>query len=212
MIRTRLSLRSPWACFVLHMQLWKYIFLTKESEALHVFSLPEHLTLPRLHAQPGSREGRRSSGCSPNHPPRAAPLTSTLVHSVIMKPRANQFGLLQVHRPARPVVIWSQRLVPVGRRFMRLAGRSCSSVAVHSAARLAVFSRSHHGHLRLQTCHAAALDQPAFSSGISRSGHQRHAEEPVLPSTLWSNMALNLVRFALWTLRDRAAQRRLALR
>ena len=26
------------------------------------------------------------------------------------------------------------------------------------------------------------------------------------------NMALNLVRFALWTLRDKAAQRRLALR
>ena len=61
------------------MQLWKYIFLTKESEALRVFSLPEHLTLLLLHAQPGSREGRRSSGGSPTSPPRTAPLTSTFL-------------------------------------------------------------------------------------------------------------------------------------
>ena len=128
-----------------------------------------------------------------------------------MKPRANQFGPLQVHRPARPIVIGSQRLVPVGRRFMRLSGRSCSSVAVHCAARLAVFSRSLQGHLMLQPCQAAALTQSALSSDISRSGHQRYAEEPVLPSMQWSNMALNPVRFALWTLRDKAAQRRLAL-
>ena len=129
-----------------------------------------------------------------------------------MKPRANQFGPLQVHRPARPVVIWPQRLVLVGRLFMRLPARSCSSVALRPAARLAAFARSLHGHLRLQIHHAAALIQPAFSFGISRPAHQSHAEEPVLPSTPWSNMALNLARFAHWTLRDKAAQRRLALR
>ena len=31
-------------------------------------------------------------------------------------------------------------------------------------------------------------------------------------NALWANPALNPVRFALWTLRDKAAQRRLALR
>ena len=35
----------------------------------------------------------------------------------------------------------------------------------------------------------------------------------LLPATVFApNMALNPVRFALWTLRDKAAQRRLALR
>ena len=162
--------------------------------------------------QPGSREGRRSSGFSSANPPRTAPLTSTLVHSVIMKPRANQFGPLQMHRSARPVVIGSQRSVSEGRRFMRLSGQSCSSVAVQSAARPAVFYQSRYGHLRLQIRHAAAQVQPAFSSGISRSARQSHAVKPALPSMQWSNMALNLAPFGRWTLRDKAAQRRLALR
>ena len=46
----------------------------------------------------------------------------------------------------------------------------------------------------------------------SRFSHQSHTERTVPFLTARANPALNPVRFALWTLRDKAAQRRLALR
>ena len=59
---------------------------------------------------------------------RGGRLIQTLVHSVIMKPRANQFGLLQMHRPATRVLLWSQGIVPEDHRLMRVPGRSCLSL------------------------------------------------------------------------------------
>ena len=47
---------------------------------------------------------------------------------------------------------------------------------------------------------------------VSRFVRQSYAEKTAPSSTAWANPALNPVRFALWTLRDKAAQRRLALR
>jgi len=46
----------------------------------------------------------------------------------------------------------------------------------------------------------------------SRFSHQSHTEKTMPLFTARANPALNPVRFARWTLRDKAAQRRLALR
>ena len=48
--------------------------------------------------------------------------------------------------------------------------------------------------------------------GVLRWAVLGNSVKTVLVSIIRSNMPLNLVRFALWTLRDKAAQRRLALR
>ncbi len=134
-----------------------------------------------------------------------------------MKPRANQFGLLQVHRLARPIVIGSQRLVPVGRRFVRLAGRSCFSLAACaggflSGAQAASGVPFRPALARTPIRLASVRAQPWVSVSLSRPAHQRRAEKPSPSSGQWSNTALNLARFAHWTLRDKAAQRRLASR
>ena len=47
---------------------------------------------------------------------------------------------------------------------------------------------------------------------VSRFVLQSHAEKTAPSSTAWANPALNLAPFSRWTLRDKAAQRRLALR
>jgi hypothetical protein len=47
---------------------------------------------------------------------------------------------------------------------------------------------------------------------ISRFVHQTHTEKSSPSSIAWSNPALNLAPFSRWALRDKAAQRRLALR
>jgi len=49
-------------------------------------------------------------------------------------------------------------------------------------------------------------------SVISRFVHQGSTEKPSPSSTAWANPALNLAPFGRWTLRDKPAQRRLALR
>ena len=126
-----------------------------------------------------------------------------------MKLLANQFGLLQGHRSATPVLLGSQRSAPEGGRSMRVSGRSCFSLSVCTGGFLSGAQPS-----------AAAQFRPALlatsfrlaSALASRFVLQSHAEKPAPSSSQCSNPALNPVRFALWTLRDKAAQRRLALR
>ena len=126
-----------------------------------------------------------------------------------MKPPANQFGLLQVHRSATPVVLGSQPPVPEGCRFMRVSGRSCFSLAVCAG-----------GFLSSAQPTSAALFRPAVartpirlaSARAQRFVRQNHTEKTAPSSSQCSNPALNLAPFGRWTLRDKAAQRRLALR
>ena len=92
-----------------------------------------------------------------------------------MKLRANQYGHLQVHRPATPVLIGSQSIVPEGRRSTRSAG---SPRGVR----------------------------------VSWLALRSHVQETAHVSSQCPNLALNLAHFVRWTLRDKAAQRRLALR
>jgi len=215
-----------------------------------------------------------------------------------MKLRANQFGLLQEHRPAAPVLIGSLRSRCEGRRSMRGSGRSCFSLAAgvvsflsgaqpasgtlfrpalartpfrlasarvqrlaaSAVLRLAQAASRHSRRVsgrfmvaaqvrilssaqplvatpfrlafvrtatRPASARAQRLSAPIvmrfaqalswhprpFSAGLaSRFVLQTHAEKPAPSSSRCSNPALNPVRFALWTLRDKAAQRRLALR
>ena len=153
-----------------------------------------------------------------------------------MKLRANQFGLLQVHRPATPVFIGSLRSVSECRRSMRVSGRFCFSLAARSSGFLSSAQPSVAAQFRpalLATPFrlASALAQRLAASPVVRvaqaaSRHlrrfsvvlaspfvrQSYAEKTAPSSGQCSNPALNPVRFALWTLRDKAAQRRLALR
>jgi len=103
---------------------------------------------------------------------------------------------------------------------MRVSGRSCFSPAAQFRPALLATP------FRL----ASALAQRLAASVVVRvtqtvSRHSRqfsvvlaspfvlqsHAEKTAPSSSQCSNPALNPVRFALWTLRDKAAQRRLAL-
>ena len=134
-----------------------------------------------------------------------------------MKLLANQFGLLQVHRSATPVVLGAQHSVPEGRRSMRLPGRSCFSLAACAGGFLSGAQPTSGALFRPALARtpirlASVRAQPWVSVGLSRSAHQRRAEKPSPSSGQWSNTALNLARFAHWTLRDKAAQRRLASR
>ena len=127
------------------------------------------------------------------------------------------FGRLQVHRSATPVVLGSQRSVPEGRRSMRLPGRSCFSLAACAGGFLSGAQPTSGALLRPALARtpirlASALAQPVLSVFTSPFAHQNTTEKTAPSSTAWANPALNLVRFALWTLRDKAAQRRLALR
>ena len=149
---------------------------------------------------------------------------------------ATLFGLLQAHRSATPVVLWSQRSMPEGRRSMRVSGRSCFSLAacaggflsgvqpVSSAQfRLALLATPFRLALAraqrfaasavLHVAQAASRHSRRFSAVlVSRFVLQNHTEKTAPSSTTWANPALNLAPFSRWTLRDRAAQRRLALR
>ena len=153
-----------------------------------------------------------------------------------MKPPANQFGLFQAHRPATPVVLWSQRFVLEGRRSMRVTGRSCFSLAACAGGFLSGAQSSVAAQFRLALLAtpfrlASALAQRLAASPVVRvaqavSRHSRqfsvvlaspfvlqsHAEKTAPSSSQCSNPALNLAPFSRWTLRDKAAQRRLALR
>jgi hypothetical protein len=153
-----------------------------------------------------------------------------------MKRPANQFGLLQVHRPATPVVIGSQHVVLKGRHSMRVSGRSCFSLSVCaggflSRAHAAVAVQFRRALLATPFRLASALVQRLAASPIVRVAQaasrqlrwfsvvlaspfvlQSHAEKTAPSSGQCSNPALNLAPFGRWTLRDKAAQRRLALR
>ena len=144
---------------------------------------------------------------------------------------AYYFGFLNRHRAATPVLIGSPRATSVGRRFMRIAGRFSRATGVHSLPRTqrsAVASRLLAWAVA-QCCHVAALAQRLSSPSLALRGLAAsrglrlasfpvspwaailHSEKTALPFNPRANPALNLVRFALWTLRDKAEQRRLAL-
>jgi len=150
--------------------------------------------------------------------------------------RANQFGLFQGHRSATVVFLWSQRSVPEGRRPMRGSGRSCFSLTVCAGSFL---SRAHAAvavqfrpvllatPFRLasalvqllaaspvvRVAQAASRHPRQFSAVlVSRFVLQSHAKKTAPSSSQCSNPALNPAPFSRWTLRDEAAQRRLALR
>jgi hypothetical protein len=153
-----------------------------------------------------------------------------------MKPRANQFGHLQVHRSATPVFIGSLRSMTEGRLSMRVSGRSCFSLAARScgflsSAQPSVAVQFRLGLLATQFHLALVLAQRLAASPVVRfaqalsqhpshvtvavirhSEHQRHTVKTAPSSSQCSNPALNLAPFGRWTLRDKAAQRRLALR
>ena len=126
------------------------------------------------------------------------------------------FCLLQAHRSATPVVLGSQRSMPEGRRSMRLPGRSCFSLAACaggflSGAQSPVSARLRHAFVRASFRLASVQTHAAVSICNSPSVHQNTVEKTAPSSTAWANPALNLAPFSRWTLRDKAAQRRLAL-
>ena len=150
-----------------------------------------------------------------------------------MKLRANQFGLLQVHRPATPVFIGSLRSGGEGRRSMRVSGRFAfaAQFRILSGAQPLVATPFRLAFVRAATRPISArvqrLSAPTivrFAQALSR--HPRHGTVAVIrhfehqrctvktapSSSQCSNLALNLAPFSRWTLRDKAAQRRLALR
>ena len=127
------------------------------------------------------------------------------------------FGRLQVHRSATSVVLGAQHSVPKGRRSMRVSGRSCFSLAACaggflSGAQPASGALFRPALARTPILLASALAQPVVSVFASPFSHQSAAEKTVPSSTAKANPALNLAPFGRWTLRDKAAQRRLALR
>jgi hypothetical protein len=144
---------------------------------------------------------------------------------------AYPLGFFNVHRPATPVDIGSSSVASVGRHSMRVAGRFVVSarVRVLFGAQPTVVARSRPAFVRASFRHAPAQAQPddvspiehlAIANAYHRSVsfvaspfvHQNTTEKTALRSTSRANMALNLAPFSRWTLRDKAAQRRLALR
>ena len=150
-----------------------------------------------------------------------------------MKLRANQFGLLQAYRAATPVFIGSLRSGCEGRRSMRVAGRFAvaAQVRILFGAQPLVATPFRLAYVRAATRPASArtqrLSAPTvmrFAQALSRHPrhvtvavirhfeHHRHTVKTAPFSSQCSNPALNLAPFSRWTLRDKAAQRRLALR
>ena len=139
---------------------------------------------------------------------------------------AYSLGLFQGRRAATPVVLGSPQPVPEGRRFMRVSGRSCFSLSSCGGGFLSGAQPSAAAPPRLalaRTQHPSSSATARFAQVLSRHlphvtvaviRHfvlQRHSVKSALSSTAWANPALNLAPFSRWTLRDRAAQRRLAL-
>ena len=130
---------------------------------------------------------------------------------------AYSFGFFNAHRLVTPAPIASSRFVPEGRRSMRVSGRSCFSLAACaggflSGAQSPVSARLRHAFVRASFRLAPVQTLAAVSICNSPSVHQNTAEKTAPSSTAWANPALNLAPFSRWTLRDEAAQRRLALR
>ena len=148
-----------------------------------------------------------------------------------MSLRAASICHLQVHQAAAPVVIGSPRCTFVGRRSMLVASRFVVSaqVRVLAGAQPSVEVLSRQAFVRASFRHTPRLAQPvaispivhlviasAYPRSVSLAAspfvHQNTTEKTVLSSTTSSNLALNLAPCSRWTLRDKAAQRRLALR
>jgi hypothetical protein len=126
---------------------------------------------------------------------------------------------LQAHCSATPVLIGSPGGMLGGRRSMRVAGRVAVAVLFHptllaTPLRLAsALAQRFAASTALRVAQAASRHLRPFSAvRVSRFVLQSHTVKTAPSSTAWANLALNLVRFALWTLRDKTAQRRLALR
>jgi hypothetical protein len=144
---------------------------------------------------------------------------------------AYSFGFFNVHRPATPVDIGSSPATSVGRHSMRVAGRFVVSarVRVLSGAQSSVAAPSrpafvrasfHHAPTQAQPVDVSPIEHVAIANAYQRSvsfvaspfAHQNTSEKTALRSKPRANPALNLAPFSRWTLRDKAAQRRLALR
>ena len=112
-----------------------------------------------------------------------------------------------------PVLIGSPGGTFGGRRSMRVSGQfvvssaSCGLVGAQAFAR-APFRLAF---VRAATRLVSVQTQPLLSVPISPFAHQNTAEKTAPSSTARANPALNLAPFSRWTLRDKAAQRRLAL-
>ena len=130
---------------------------------------------------------------------------------------AYSFGFFNAHRLVTPAPIASSRFVPEGRRSMRVSGRSCFSLAACAGGFLSGAQPTSGALFRPALARtpirlASALAQPVVSVFTSPFSHQSATEKTAFSSTTWANPALNLAPFGRWTLRDKAAQRRLALR
>ena len=127
------------------------------------------------------------------------------------------FGIFNAHRPATPVDIGSSPATSVGRRSMRVAGRFVVSARSRPAFVRASFRRAP---AQAQPVDVSPIEHLAIANACQRSvsfvaspfAHQNTTEKTALPSKSRANPALNLAPFSRWTLRDKAAQRRLALR
>ena len=145
--------------------------------------------------------------------------------------RATSIGHLKVHQAATPVLIGSSPCTFVGRHSMRVAGRFVVSaqVRVLSGAQPLAAVPFRPAFVRASFRHTPVLAQPVAISPVARQAfakvhqrsvslaaspfvHQNATEKTAPSSSTSSNPALNLAPFSRWTLRDKAAQRRLALR
>ena len=127
------------------------------------------------------------------------------------------FSRFQAYLLATPVLIGSSRFVPEGWRSMRVSGRSCFKLAVRSicflsGAQSLVAARLRQAFLGAPFRLVPVPTQPAVSVFTSPFVHQNTTEKTAPSSNARANPALNLAPFSRWTLRDKAAQRRLALR
>ena len=88
-----------------------------------------------------------------------------------MKLRANQFGLLQEHRPAAPVLIGSLRSRCEGRRSMRVSGRFAvaAQVCILSCAQPLVATPFRLAFVRTATRPASARAQRLLAPIVMRS-------------------------------------------
>ena len=140
-------------------------------------------------------------------------------------------GHLQVRQAVAPVLIGSPRCTFVGRHSMRVAGQLVVAARFHVlfGAQPLVATPSRQAFVRASFRYAPRLAQPVaispiahqvFAGAYQRSvsfaaspfANQNTIEKTAPSSTTSSNPALNLAPFSRWTLRDKAAQRRLALR
>ena len=137
---------------------------------------------------------------------------------------AQFLGHLKVHCSATPVLIGSPGGTFGGRRSMWVAGRFAVSSARCGLVGAQPFVVAL---IRLASARVQQLSAPSvvrFAQALSRHPrhvtvavirnfeHQRCTVKTALSSSPCSNPALNLAPFGRWTLRDKPAQRRLALR